>query len=127
MTLPASGTIKFSDVNTELGRGSTLSVSMSWIKSVEKVPTNPLSGKYSKAYIQRNNNGNCDNGNCQNDPDPGGNLNCVNCIINGTVDCANCDTQPYLQTNCNCACTYNCTYTTITYNCNCVCLCACLW
>lgn len=126
MTLPASGTIKFSEVNTELGRASTLGINMAWIKSLEKVPTNPLSGKYSKAYYQSNMDGNCNNGNCV-ESFGSGNINCVNCVINGQVNCVNCDTQSYLQTNCNCACTYNCTFTTRSYNCNCACLCACAW
>ena len=124
MTLPASGTIKFSQVNTELGRASTLGINMSCIKAREKVPTNPLSGKYNKAYYQGNMEGNCNNGNCTSDCNCG-NKNCTDCVISGQINCTNCDTQSYLQTNCNCACTYNCTTSQVSLNCNCNCACAC--
>jgi hypothetical protein len=122
---PASGPIKFSDLNKAFQRTAGTSIAMSWVKDRQKVPKNKLSEDYSQDYFKRNIDGNCDNGNCTDNADPGGVFNCVNCRITGAINCTNCDATSLLQTNCNCACTYNCTQTTVTYNCNCVCLCAC--
>ena len=123
---PASGPIKFSDLNKAFAITPGTSLSLSWVKARQKVPKNKLSEDYSHDFYQRNIDGNCDNGNCV-ESLGSGNINCVNCVINGTVNCSNCDTTNYLQTNCNCACTYNCTTTTRSYNCNCNCLCHCAW
>lgn len=128
MTLP-TGTIGASNVNVELGRGSTTYISYSYINSMTKpsyrtsyVNMNKIRGW---AYYQKTNDGNCNNGNC------GVNCNCAcdfcqqNCVNCAAVNCANCDTQAWIQPNCNCACTYNCNYYAVNYNCNCDCNCNC--
>jgi len=124
MTLPASGQISFTDVNVEIGQSSTYSSDLNFLNGLilsSQRPESPnMTGFYSKAYFQNNNNGNCNNGNCTSDCNCG-NINCSNCLISGTVDCSNCDTQNWLQNNCNCNCTYNCTTSTVSYNCNCAC------
>lgn len=124
MTLPASGQIDFSSINTEIAVGATYSSSLGFLNGIilpsQRPSTEDMTEFYNKAYFQNNNNGNCNNGNCTNNCNCG-NINCSNCLINGTVNCANCDTQAWLQNNCNCACTYNCTTTTVSYNCNCAC------
>lgn len=121
MTLPASGQISMSQYSTVMGQASTFTNSMSWINARAKVTSNSMNGHYGKAWYQKNNAGNCNNGNCTNNCNCG-NIQCQNCFISGTVNCANCDSQAWLQANCNCACTYNCTFTTTaTYNCECVC------
>lgn len=134
MTTPASGPISLSDVGNQTGNYAA-TANMAWVKSNGKVSVGggvggitSMSGLYSKAYYQNNTLGNCNNGNCTNLADPGGNRDVVNCRITGGVNCANCDPTAYLQPNCNCNCTYNCTTTTITTNCNCdcwICACAC--
>lgn len=131
MTLPSTGAIAVSDVNTELGLSASYSSSLNFLKTYMKAPpTSPnMSAFYGLAYYQRNADGNCNNGNCpncNNCPNGNctsncncGNIQCTNCYIAGASDCAqcvncsaincaNCDGQNYLQANCNCACTYNC-------------------
>jgi hypothetical protein len=135
MTLPASGPIGFSDLNTETGQPSGYSASMSWINGNAKTAIagstgviNDMNGIYGLAYYQNNTTGNCNNGNCTSNCNCGDH-NCSNCLISGTVDCSNCDAQSYLQPNCNCNCTYNCTTSQTSVNCNCncsfICACAC--
>jgi hypothetical protein len=133
MTLPSSGSISFGDLITETGQPGGYSSSMSWVNANGKLSVGGATGMtyfaqmYDKAYYQNNNYGNCDDGNCTNNCNCG-NINCNNCIINGAVNCANCDGQAYLQPNCNCNCTYNCTTEQTSYNCNCDCwICACTW
>ena len=124
MPLPSSGTISFQNFNTEMGQSSTYSSSMSWINSNAKVADNSVSGHYGKAWYQKNNAGNCNNGNCSNCC---ANCNCgaiaFNCYVSGNVNCVNCDSRAWLQTNCNCACTYNGSQTacvcTNCYDCSC--------
>lgn len=126
MPLPSSGQISMSQFSVEMGQASNFTISMSWINARAKVTSNSFSGHYSKAWYQKNNAGNCNNGNCTNNCNCG-NIQCVNCFISSTVNCVNCDTQAWLQANCNCACTYNCNFsTTATYNCNCACACDCI-
>ena len=116
MTLPASGSIAISQISTELGMASTASNNLSFINSKTKVAyqqaSPSMNNYYSKAYYQKNNAGNCNNGNCACDcncnPYPS---NCQNCTVCTTINCANCDGTPQLQPNCNCACTYNCAIT----------------
>lgn len=124
MTLPASGTISMSNFNTEFGQASTYSGSMSWINANAKVASNSFTGHYGKAYYQKNNAGNCNNGNCTSNCNCG-NIQCTNCYISGGVNCVNCDGRPWLQPNCNCACSYNCNVGPVSYNCDCNCACDC--
>ena len=124
MTLPSSGPLTIQDVNTEAGRGTNTQTGLDWIKDNTKDNATSLGQLYDRAYYQRNNDGNCDNGNCTSNCNCG-NIQCNNCLIAATVNCTNCDAQSWLQGNCNCACTYNCTTSETSYNCNCACACAC--
>lgn len=156
MTTPAYGQkIRISDINTELGLPASYSSSLSFLNGYLKTPmpnAKDMNTFHAKTYYQRNNDGNCNNGNCTESGSGNGNCtsncncgdtNCNNCLITGTVNCTNChvcttvnctncDGQRYLQSDCNCACTYNCgtsapsyncTTTTVSYNCNCNCDC----
>lgn len=126
MTLPASGQIGFSDVNTEVYGTAVYSSDLSFLNSLilpSQRPAPSMAGFYGLTYFQNNNNGNCNNGNCTSNCNCG-NIQCNNCVISGTVNCANCDSQKWLQSNCNCACTYNCTTSQTSYNCNCACNCS---
>ena len=127
MTLPSSGPIAVSNINTEIGQASTYSSSLSflngYIVSGQRPGTPNMAGFYGLTYFQNNTQGNCNNGNCTTNCNCG-NINCTNCYISGTINCTNCDAQQWLQTNCNCACTYNCTTGTVSYNCNCACNCS---
>lgn len=124
MTLPSSGPITINDVNIETGRGDGTATGIDWIKDNTKDNATSLTQLYGRAYYLRNVDGNCDNGNCTGNCNCG-NIQCNNCVISGTVNCTNCDGQPFLQSDCNCACTYNCTTAETSYNCNCDCACAC--
>ena len=127
MTLPASGAITYVDVNNETGNASTRSFGMNWVRDyATKDGIKDLNSLHDRAWYQRNQDGNCNNGNCTSDCNCG-NVNCVDCYIAGGVDCANCDSRAYLQGNCNCACTYNCTTGQVSYNCNCNCNCEWCW
>ena len=127
MTLPASGTIWVSQVNTETGGAANRSIGLAWIRDNTKPgqQTNNLGSVRGKAWYQRNVDGNCNNGNCANCRGNCGDTQCMNCFPSQCVNCANCDARAWLQTNCNCACTYNCNHNSVTYNCNCDCYCAC--
>ena len=139
MTLPASGPLSISNINTELGLSPTFSASLNFLNSYLKPPqAQPnMNAFYNKAYFQNNNEGNCNNGNCSAAGGPNGNctsncncgnIQCNNCVIAGPSDCANCancggincnncDTVPKLQPNCNCSAGYNCTQSAVSYNC----------
>jgi len=125
MTLPASGQIGVNDVNTEVGLAPTYSSSLNFLNGTIKPAQRPASPAmdafYSKAYYQKNNDGNCSNANAGNCNCNCGNVNCSQTANCTGVNCTNCDTQNWLQTNCNCACTYNCTsdQNCYSYNCNC--------
>lgn len=128
MTLPSSGPISISDINTEIGQPANYSTSLAWVSDYTKDHVTNLGALYGRAYYSRNMDGNCDNGNCSPNNCNCGNIGESNCFINGTVNCANCDGQAWLQSNCNCACTYNCTVCTGgSRNCNCNCACDCFW
>lgn len=128
MTLPASGTITYNDFNNEAGRGSGVSIDMAFIYNNTKTgqQSYAINNYYSKAWYQRNNDGNCNNGNCTNNCNCG-NINCANCLINGTVNCSNCDTRSWFQNNCNCfSQCFNCSVcTAVSINCDCACDCVC--
>jgi len=66
MTLPASGPITISNINTEIGQAPTFSSSLNFLNGLLKsAPASPnMAAFYSKAYYQSNNEGNCNNGNC---------------------------------------------------------------
>lgn len=129
MTLPASGTITLANFNTERGASSTDATDISWIYDNTKTgqKSYSLGSYYSKAWYQRNMDGNCANGNCTNCSSNCGNIQCTNCYTSQCVNCANCDTRSWFQTNCNCACTYNCNNNQVSYNCNCACACDCVF
>jgi hypothetical protein len=127
MTTP-TGQIGISDINTEVGLSSTYSSDLNFLNGKIKPsirPTSPDMDDFrGKNYFQNTTEGNCNNGNCQNNCNCG-NIGGDNCFINGTVNCANCDDQSYLQPGTNCACTYNCTYTnSASHACNCTCACS---
>lgn len=118
MTLPASGSIAISQISTELGMASTASNNLSFINSKTKAAyqqaSPSMNNYYNKAYYQKNNAGNCNNGNCACDCAPSvcqGNCGSADCYVCTTINCVNCDSTPQLQPNCNCACTYNCATT----------------
>lgn len=125
MTLPASGAITLANFNTERGVAAATNTDLAWVYSNTKSgqQSYSMSGYYSKAWYQRNADGNCNNGNCtvSGSNCATGEFQCVNCYISGTVNCANCDSRSWFQNNCNCACTYNCTQAQWRYNCNCAC------
>lgn len=126
MTLPSSGTLSYSQFNTEAGRASDTNIDMGWIYNNTKTgqQSYAISNYYGKAWYQRNVDGNCNNGNCN-----CGNCNCAcdfncnNCFGFQCVNCTNCDTRSWFQNNCNCACTYNCNLGQYPFNCNCDCAC----
>lgn len=128
MTTP-SGQISVSDINTEVGLSSTYSSSLNFLNGyivAGQRPSSPDMDDFkNKAYFQNNTQGNCNNGNCSTGSNCG-NIQCTNCTLS-TINCTNCDSQSWLQSNCNCACTYNCDQNAnITYACNCACACACI-
>jgi hypothetical protein len=120
------GTVTASGITAEV---NTYSANLSWIQNNTKPAYRDnianLSGVLGYAYYQKNNAGNCDNGNCTVAAANCGNIQCTNCQITSTVNCVNCDSQEWLQPNCNCACTYNCVQSQVSYNCACACACAC--
>jgi hypothetical protein len=127
MTTP-SGQITVADVNTEVGLSPSYSSDLNFLNGKIKPsirPTSPNMASFqSKNYFQNTTEGNCDNGNCQNNCNCG-NIGGDNCFIDGTVNCTNCDNQSYLQPGTNCACTYNCTFSaTASHACNCTCACS---
>lgn len=129
MTLPSSGPIAFSDVNSELGLSASYSSSLSFLNGYvlpSLQPANPnMSAFYGLTYYQNTNQGNCNNGNQGNCNCNCGNIQCNNCTNCNAINCANCQTQKYLQTGTNCtACTYNCNVNATSYNCNCACNCS---
>jgi hypothetical protein len=130
MTLPASGPISINQVNVELTLSGTTQTTMLFINNLvlaSQRPAQPnMNAYYNKAYFQNNTNGNCNNGNCNcGDCNCACDFQCYNCYPNGNVNCLNCDTQKWLQTNCNCGTPYNCVLGEFLYNCNCDCACAC--
>jgi hypothetical protein len=124
MTTPASGAIATSDVNNETGRGTTTQTGIDWIRDNTKGSPTDYNSLHGLNYYQRNQDGNCNNGNCD-APQSSGNIQCQNCTLS-TINCANCDGQNYLQSGSNCNCTYNCNQNADqSYNCNCACACNC--
>jgi len=123
MTTPASGVISFFNVNAEIGNG-TNPIDMNWVRTNTKDAQTSLGGLYSRAWYQKNNAGNCNNGHC-NCTGNCGEFNCIQCYGFQCINCVNCDARAWLQPNCNCACTYNCNPAVASYNCNCACACDC--
>lgn len=127
MTLPvAPNSISVSQINTEIGSATTTSRTLEFLNGLIKPAQRPATPNMNSfrglTYYQRNVDGNCNNGNCAACDCNCGAIDCSDCYISGTVNCANCDTQSWLQTNCNCACTYNCQVSAcFSYDCNCQC------
>lgn len=128
MTLPASGPLSVNNINVELGSSGTTTRTLLAIDNLIKPAqrgTNPNIGQcYNKAFFQKNNDGACDNGNC-NCGTNCGSLNCNNCFADGNINCLNCDAQNFLQNNCNCQSPYNCVNGQLSFDCDCDCACAC--
>lgn len=127
MPLP-TGQISVSQINIEVGVSGTTQATLQYLNGLIKPaqrPSQPNMDSFrSKAWYQRNVDGACNNGNCTTGNCNCGDINCVNCF-NTAINCANCDTQNWLQTDCNCACTYNCTSNVWSTNCDCDCACDC--
>jgi hypothetical protein len=125
MTLQTTGTLAVSDINTEIGLSSTYSDDLAFLNNkivAAQRPTTPNFGAfYGLTHFQNSTQGNCDNANAAGVNCNCGNVNCSATANCAGINCTNCDTQPWLQTNCNCACTYNCTnnQNCFSYNCNC--------
>jgi hypothetical protein len=97
-----------------------------WTNQVSE-PTIDMAAFRGKYYYKKSNSGNCNTNPVPTASTDSGNKQCTNCS-NVAVDCANCDSKLWVQSQCNCACTYNCTQTADqTYNCDCNCNCACFW
>lgn len=134
MTLPSSpNSISVSQINTEIGSATTTSRTLDFLNGLIKPAQRPVSPNMDsfrgKAYYQRNVDGNCNDGNCGACYTPDCNCDCFDCGIfvckdcygYQCINCANCDAQNWLQTNCNCACTYNCNKGQFTSDCQCAC------
>ena len=135
MTLPASGQpIGVSNVNAEIGatptRNSSLTFLNDYIKPVIRPGTSNLGSFSGLRFYRQNTAGVCNNAanktqNCSVTAPAGQSTIQCNKTNNCTaVNCANCDTQSWLQTgDCQLATTpvYNCTadQNCFTYNCNC--------
>jgi len=125
MTLQTTGTLAVSDINTEIGLSSTYSDDLAFLNNkivAAQRPTTPNFGAfYGLTHFQNSTQGNCNNANAAGVNCDCGNVNCSATANCAGINCTNCDTQPWLQTNCNCACTYNCTnnQNCFSYNCNC--------
>lgn len=127
MTTPTAP-ISISQVDAELGLGvssanSNINFLHGYVIPGQRDTFPDMNEMRNRAYYRSNNKNNCNNGNCGQCACNCGNIQCYNCYINGTVNCANCDGQNWLQNNCNCNCTYNCNYASGSYNCNCNCNC----
>jgi hypothetical protein len=146
MTLQTDGQISISDINTEIGQQTTFSSDLNFLNNLVLPSIRPsqpnMSGFYGLSYFKKNTAGNCDgtatnnccsncaSGNCPvvapsncNCRCGDGSQNCHVCYNCGAINCANCDTQKWLQTG-NCeqspAPTYNCTsYQCYSQACNC--------
>jgi hypothetical protein len=133
VTPTAPAAIGVSDVNTELSRG-TVATDLNFLNGylnpaagsspVRPAQPNMNSFRGGLKYYQKNNSGNCNNANNVAQNCNCGNIQCRatnNCVA---VNCANCDTQKWLQSgDCNLGTTpvYNCTnnQNCFSYNCNC--------
>jgi hypothetical protein len=127
MTLKYRGSLSASEIQSEVGvTPGSAPAPLSFLRDNGLPSFTNIGGAYNRAWYTNNNQGNCNT-----DPIPTastntGNKQCENCTLS-TVNCANCQTQNYLQDNCNCACTYNCNTTADqSYNCDCNCNCNCL-
>jgi len=131
MTLPGSGPLSLNDIHVEINGGgaSGTIIDMAYVYNNTRPgqQSYAMSNYYGKAYINKTNEGNCNNGNCV------FNCNCYdfpqdcqNCYYGGGVNCTNCGGYA-LQNNCNDGnCSYNCaTAQCIQVNCNCNCNCDC--
>lgn len=123
MVTPASGAISLWNINAEIGNGSN-AISLNWLRSNTKDGIKDLNSSRSRAWYQKTNAGNCNNGNCATNCNCGfGQCVCAvpnNCgveadCIGGNCygNCAACGFGTAVCNNCNCN---NCT---ACYNINC--------
>lgn len=146
MTLPSSGPISVSEINQEIGQAPTFSSNLNFLNNLILPSIRPgtpnMAGFYGLSYFLKNTAGNCNgtgtnnccancaSGNCPivspancNCHCGDSSQNCHVCYNCGAINCANCDTQQWLQTgNCNQqpAPTYNCqSYQCYAQACNC--------
>jgi hypothetical protein len=130
MTIKSTGTpLAFTEINTEIGRGAgAVNTSLSFLNGYVIPASRPgqpnVGGFYGLQYYQKNNAGNCNNASAANCNCNCGNKNCNKTANCTAINCANCDTQKWLQTgNCNVGANpiYNCTSNAncFSFNCNC--------
>lgn len=133
-TPDTSSSIAVSQVNTEVGRTATTATDLNFLNgyllpAIRPGQPNMNAFRGGLTYYQKNNAGNCNNASAGNCNCNCGNINC-NATANCTaINCANCDTQKWLQSgNCNVGANpvYNCTsnQNCFSYNCNCNCNCS---
>jgi hypothetical protein len=124
MTLPSSGQIYVSQINQEIGRATGFSSNLNFLNGLILPSIRPgtpnMAGFYGLSYFQKNTAGNCNgtgiNNCCENCAtgncpivDPSNcncgcgdqSQNCHVCANCGAINCANCDSQSWLQTG-NC-------------------------
>ena len=113
MTLPGGGPLSLNDIHVEINGGgeSGKIIDMVYVYNNTRPgqQSYAMSNYYGKAYINKTNEGNCNNGdctfNCNCYPYPS---NCQNCVYVGPINCTNCGGYA-LQNNCNDGnCSYNC-------------------
>jgi hypothetical protein len=128
MTTPSSGQIAITQVTAEIGLANSsvqFNTLHNYTQPSQRQSYEQMTEWYSKSYYTRQTSGNCNNGNCFTCncwiPRTSATFNCFNCYNCYTINCGNCDSQAWLQSNCNCACTYNCNQQQWGYNCNCNC------
>ena len=138
MTLPASGVIRISNINTEIGNSVNAHLGLSWVQSNTYFSYRNLNSVHgltwfnavsSKNSVDRGSTwtttnclANCTS-QCSNPSGYSGSLTVCNLIANANCNQCGYSHGTYLQANCNCAC--NCYVCNCSYNnCNCNCYCS---